>query len=79
MARRAGSSSLPALLVDAYLSATYEVDFASGTRPFHHGESGDPAPPFAIVTASNPGMEYLFEAENRARNECLEQMLAATG
>jgi hypothetical protein len=75
MRHGAGSNSLPASLVDAYLSATYEVDFAGGTRRFRHGESGEAAPPFAIVTACNPGMEYLPEGENETRNEWLEEML----
>lgn len=79
MARGPGSNSLPAALVDAYLTATYEVDFASGVRQFHHGEPGEVAPPFAIVTACNPGMEDLLEAENEARNAWLEEMLDGMG
>ena len=79
MAHGPRSNSLPASLVDAYLTATYEVDFASGVRQFHQGECGGAAPPFAIVTACNPGIEYLPEAENRARNERLEQLLDETG
>ena len=79
MAHRPRSNSLPASLVDAYLTATYDVDFASGTRRFHHGEAAEDAPPFAIVTACNPGMEYLPEADNQARNQWLEQMLDEHG
>jgi len=66
-------------LVNAYLSATYEVDFASGMRQFHHGEPGEVGPPFAIVTASNPGTEYLPDEQNQARNARLQEVLDERG
>lgn len=79
MSWAAGNNFLPPSIVDAYLTAVYEVDFASGVRQFHHGEQGEPAPPFAIVTACNPGEEALPEDENGRRNARLEAMLGEAG
>jgi len=71
--------NLPRALQDAYLTAVYEVDFASSARQFRHRESGNPAPALAIVTACNPGLEVCLPEENEARNQWLEERLHEEG
>lgn len=61
------------------MDAVYEVDFASGLRQFRHGQSGPPAPAFAIVTAWHPGISRPSQAENEAGNTRLEAALDADG
>jgi len=71
--------TLPEALQDAYLTAIYEVDFASAARRFRHGESGEPAPSFGIITACNPGLEVCSPEEIEARNRWLEERLDEEG
>jgi len=73
------TQAIPAELRRAYTGAIYEVDFASGVRQFRHGEPGSTAPPFAIVTAWQPGTSRPSANENEAANARLEAALDDEG
>lgn len=73
------TQALPLHLRRAYLDATYEVDFASGIRPFRHESGSAPGPAFAIVTAWNPGESRPSPAENEASNARLAARLDDDG
>lgn len=66
---------LPFTLRVAYLKAIYEVDFATGRRKFRHGAVGPAYPPFAVITAWDPGMQRRPPAENEAANQRLASCL----
>jgi hypothetical protein len=61
-----------------YNSALFEVDFEDGTERFRVGPGRSGRPPFALVTAYNPGFERPSVAENEHANKALRALLAAS-
>ncbi len=62
----------------AYLAAVYEVDFSAGSVRFQIGDALE-APPFALITAYNPGVARPSQAENEAANQRLQVAIGAAG